>query len=508
MKTCPHCQQTYADTNAFCPRDGSALALVQGLTPGTLFRRKFRIIAELGRGGMGVVYRAQHIFLKEERALKLINARYSEDPQAVRRFLAEAMMANQINHPNVAAIYDADETDDGQPYVVMEYVPGVSLRQILRSDDSGDQKPLEPLRAIGIAMQVCAGLSTAHAKHIIHRDIKPDNILIVPGIDGNDIVKVVDFGIAKAKKELHGMTGTTHSLSQSGIFIGTPQYSSPEQARGVKGDLLDQRVDIYSLGIVLYEMLVGQVPFNGDIEDVLQHQKHTPPPLPNAMRPDLDIPEPIVSVTMKALNKDIASRFTTADEMRRALENARETILRPPEPVTIIPTVKASRPTIASKAQTPPDRLQAPVPDFKLQVIDAQKPRFSLKPLLVGLIAVIVLSISGYVVFGPAKTNTPTGEPNRQQQQQSLDPTSRGTETAKVPDAPKRTEKPSSEALADIPEKIREAQAAKEEGKYDNAIQLLQEVLRRDPSNVIATRALNDAQSAKALEERILGKKQ
>ena len=178
MKTCQKCGYTYPDSNAFCLRDGSPLSSLQALMPGTVLRRKFEILEELGRGGMGVVYRARHILLKEDRALKVIGGRHVGNPEAIRRFLSEAVLANRIDHPNVVRLLDLEETDDGLPYVVMEYVHGHSLRQILRPKAAVEQVALDPLRALNIASQVCEALAAAHKQRVIHRDIKPDNILI------------------------------------------------------------------------------------------------------------------------------------------------------------------------------------------------------------------------------------------------------------------------------------------------------------------------------------------
>ncbi len=312
MKKCPQCQMTYPDSASFCPRDASALAAADSLEPGMTIRRKYRIVSEIGRGGMGVVYRAQHLLFQEERALKVVSGAFASDPKFASRFLAEVLITRQLHHPNIVRVEDADETEDGQPFAVMEYVAGESLRHIIRREGV-----LEPARAFSIAAQVCAALAAAHQRGIIHRDIKPDNILLVPAPGGGDMVKVLDFGIAKVKEEA-AITLPEITSTKTGFFVGTPEYASPEQALGKKGSELDERTDLYSLGVVLYEMLSGQLPFRADTPmGMLLHQIQTPPE-----RPCLALPESVLAVLLRSLAKDRGQRYSSAEEMRLALEQA------------------------------------------------------------------------------------------------------------------------------------------------------------------------------------------
>jgi formylglycine-generating enzyme required for sulfatase activity/serine/threonine protein kinase len=321
MKKCSRCQTIYPDSAGFCSLDGAPLVAVAGLEPGTTIRRKYRIDGEIGRGGMGVVYKAWHIVFREARALKVINAQYAGEAQFVERFLVEALVTHGIQHPNIVRVEDTDETEDGCPFVAMEFVEGRSLRKLL-----AEEGPIEPARALYFASQVCAGLTAAHARGIIHRDIKPDNILVAE-VQGTEVIKVLDFGIAKLKRGF-GLTVAATPTTGS-VFLGTPEYASPEQARGGREVQLDPCSDIYSLAVVLYEMLTGQLPFTGPspMDLLLQHMQE-PPPDPRAVRPDLDLPEAAVAIVMKALQKDRMARYASAEEMRLALERATHALRR------------------------------------------------------------------------------------------------------------------------------------------------------------------------------------
>jgi len=234
--------------------------------------------------------------------------------QGLKGLMAEALLMRQLQHPHIVRVEDADYTEDDQPFVVMEYVDGQSLRQEL---DRGG--PLAPELALQIAAQTCSALSAAHQKGIIHRDIKPQNLLLVKGADGIETVKIIDFGIAKVREEA-GLGFTGMITGTTGVFVGTPAYASPEQALGMRGSELDGRTDLYSLGLVLYEMLTGRLLFAGDTPVALLVQRLKVPPLPpDRLRLDLNISHDVSKLVMKALEKDRENRYRSADEMERAI---------------------------------------------------------------------------------------------------------------------------------------------------------------------------------------------
>jgi len=279
-----------------------------------VIRKKYEILSEIGRGGMGVVYRARHLIWNEEKALKVLVATGAEAQQGLKGLMAEALVMRQLQHPHIVRVEDADYTDDDQPFVVMEFVDGQSLRQKL--DREG---PLAPELALQIADQTCSGLSAAHQKGIVHRDIKPQNLLLAKGSDGSETVKIIDFGIAKVREEAGlGFTGMT--TGTTGLFLGTPEYASPEQAQGMRGSELDGRTDLYSLGLVLYEMLTGQLPFAGStpLGVLMQRSQVAPVPLDRA-RPDLAFSPDVSNLVMKALEKERENRWRSAEEMERGI---------------------------------------------------------------------------------------------------------------------------------------------------------------------------------------------
>jgi formylglycine-generating enzyme required for sulfatase activity len=314
VKICPTCSASYGDDVGFCPRDGSALRSSARLEPGAVIRKKYEILSEIGRGGMGVVYRARHLIWNEEKALKVLLAAGAAAQQGIKGLMAEALVMRQLQHPHIVRVEDADYTEDDQPFVVMEYVDGQSLRQKL---DRGG--PLAPELALQIAAQTCSALSAAHQKGIIHRDVKPQNLLLAKNAEGSETVKVIDFGIAKVREEA-GLGFTGMMTGTTGLFVGTPAYASPEQALGMRGSDLDGRTDLYSLGLVLYEMLTGRLPFAGDTPvAVLVQRLQVPPVLPDRLRPDLNISPDVSKLAMKALEKERENRYRSAEEMERAI---------------------------------------------------------------------------------------------------------------------------------------------------------------------------------------------
>jgi serine/threonine protein kinase len=313
VKSCPHCKSTYPTHFTVCPQDASPLEEIGALAEGTVLRGKYKILSKLGEGGMGAVYKARHIRFDEVCALKVVLPDHLQDPTFLQRFNAEAVLMRRLDHPHAVRVQDVDETEDGLPFFVMEYVEGEALDVVLR------RGPLAIDRAIRIASQACEALAAAHRQGVIHRDIKPGNLLLARTAEGLDHVKLLDFGIAKVKAGSPLREGA--SITQTGAFVGTPSYMSPEQCKGVHGDQLTGASDLYSLGVVLYHMLTGRVPFKADtgVGVLMAHMQQLPPD-PRDFRPD--IPPKLVAVILRAMEKDPARRFASADEMREALEEA------------------------------------------------------------------------------------------------------------------------------------------------------------------------------------------
>src|SRR3954454_9058921 len=314
MKICDSCRATYPTEYSTCPKDGTTLRFSSELTPGTVVRGKYEIQEKIGTGGMASVYRAQHLAFNEVVAMKVVSQKLMEDEGFLKRFKTEAVVTRRLEHPNAVRVEDFDTLEDGRPFMAMEYVNGRSLRHILL-----DKKVLPPERAVNIARQASAALAAAHKLGITHRDIKPDNILLVENPDSTDTVKVLDFGIAKIREGSTGF-GAGYTPTQTGLVVGTPQYLSPEQAMGKHGSEVDGRADLYSIGVVLYEMLTGQLPFHSDTTiGLLMHHIHTVPTPAHYLKPDLNIPPAISLVLMKILEKDPSKCFQTADELVTAL---------------------------------------------------------------------------------------------------------------------------------------------------------------------------------------------
>jgi WD40 repeat protein/serine/threonine protein kinase len=310
MKQCPVCNTDFPDQHQTCPTDG-ALLLALGSAewaPGTLIRGKYRILATLGKGGMGIVYKAQHITLEEFRALKVMFPQLAAEPKFRQRFLREARETRKLrNNPHVVTIEDQEQAEDGSLYIVMEYVDGVSLRDLLRAA----RGPLPPVQAFNIARGMAEGLQAAHALGIVHRDIKPDNILIARDAAGREVPKVADFGIMALKE-------SSTALS-SGPLLTAP-YAAPEQWKGEPGKQLDGRTDLYALGMTLYEMLTGRLPFQAEtpVHWMHAHLMLQPPP-PSHFRPELANQPAVDALVLRLLAKDPSDRPADAQAFLKEL---------------------------------------------------------------------------------------------------------------------------------------------------------------------------------------------
>jgi serine/threonine protein kinase len=311
MKSCPTCQAIYPNDFSVCPRDSTPLQSTTELSSGAVLRGKYQILAKLGEGGMGVVYKVRHVHFDEVFAIKVVSPSLLADSGFQQRFRTEALLMRRLDHANAVRVQDYDETEDGRPFMVMEYVEGMGLEHIM-----AQEAVFGIPRALRITMQVCEALGAAHKLGVVHRDIKPSNILVMQRPDGTDHVKVLDFGVAKV---MEGSGVQAASVTRTGFVVGTPDYMSPEQAQGLRGDLLDGRSDLYSLGVVLFQLLTGRLPFSADtpVMVLLAHMQQKPPN-PRELR---DIPGPLSSLVLRALEKEPALRFPSAEAMRDALKS-------------------------------------------------------------------------------------------------------------------------------------------------------------------------------------------
>src|SRR5262245_37762573 len=446
MKSCPACNTRYEDETTFCTRDGTPVVpdMVAGQTPsmlGQILDGRWRVIKKLGEGGMGEVYVAEHIHIEKKVAMKLLRAEVLGNAEAVSRFYQEARSASTIGHENIIQIEDFGKLPDGRVYMLMEYLLGAPLNEMIA------REPLPLGRALDVVIQVCRGLSAAHAKGITHRDMKPENVYVTQK-DGRDLPKILDFGIAKVQ---HG--DTAQNLTQAGTIYGTPFYMAPEQALGGR---MDHRVDIYAMGIILYEVFCGVLPFKGEtfMGILTQHITMQPdPPSVVAAQNGRQMPPELEMIILKAIRKNADERFQSMNELAIALADVyrayvgpRRTDMMGAVPSHMLPTMGvhvggASGATLALSASgsvpaiTPggmrPMMTPAGVPAYHtpgaMHAIPAMTPGGipayaqpappSRKGLWIGLVLLVSLGIGGgagwYFVAGPGKKDAKAETPEK-----------------------------------------------------------------------------------------------
>jgi serine/threonine-protein kinase len=314
MALCGQCHREAPEGAMFCSFCGASIRpqTAAGEPPDPLIGQKIHgkyLVTELiGRGGMGEVYKANHLSLDRPVVLKLLKKSFLNDPSIEQRFHREARAASRLNHPNSISIIDFGKTDDNTLFMAMEYLSGRSLARVIAED-----QPIPEARVVHIGAQILAALAEAHALGIIHRDLKPENVMLESRRDEPDFVKVLDFGIAKLNEPGDG----AGRLTQAGIVCGTPGYMSPEQ---VRGDELDPRSDIYSVGVILYEMLSGVLPFEADTPMglVTKHLVEEVPPL-SVRRPGLQVSPGLEELVLRCLAKDREHRPASAEDLRKEL---------------------------------------------------------------------------------------------------------------------------------------------------------------------------------------------
>jgi serine/threonine-protein kinase len=314
MRPCPQCQSECEEKHKFCPTCGFPVGKVAAQSDDPLVGRTlpggYVILELVGIGGMGRVYRAEQTNLGRTVAVKIIHPHLVGEENAAARFITEARAASRLNHPNSVAVIDFGKTEDGQLYLVMEFLRGKDLARV-----QYEEGPLSFRRLVNVLRQVLAALSEAHHLGIIHRDLKPENVILEQVRTGGDFVKVVDFGLAKMRIE-----AVQPNITSPGIVCGTPEYMSPEQGRG---DPLDARSDLYAVGVIFYQLLTGRLPFEAEspTQVVLMHITE-PPEDPRTVVPERGIPSLLADVCLMALAKDPAHRFGDADEFAAALGDA------------------------------------------------------------------------------------------------------------------------------------------------------------------------------------------
>lgn len=310
VKRCRGCGARFSASVDFCPNDGTRLETIdEDKYLDKELLGQFRIEAKIGAGGMGVVYRAHQRNVERKVAIKVLHEDLTRDPEAVRRFQREAQVAASIDHANVVRVLLYGELPDGSGYIAMEFLEGTPLVDVLLAE-----RTLGLGRAIHITAQVCAGVGEAHARGIVHRDIKPENVMLTRRGADPDFVKVLDFGVARI------LQGDGSGVTQTGLVFGTARYISPE---GASGDATDARSDVYSIGVMLFQMLAGEPPFDGPTPVAVMMQ-HLQEPAPDVRsRPaSRDVPSPIAEVIARAMSKHPEDRFDDARELRTALLRA------------------------------------------------------------------------------------------------------------------------------------------------------------------------------------------
>jgi len=314
-KYCSHCNAAFASQIDKCPRDGADLQRFD-INPllGQVFGGRYRLVEKLGAGGMGEVYRAEHVTIGKSFAIKVLLGEVAADNGMVARFHREAKALSLLSHRNIVSVADFGETDEGLLYLATEFINGTSLSYEMR------QRKFDVDRIIHILRQIGKALAHAHRRGLVHRDLKPDNVMLVQADDERDVVKILDFGIARVvDNEATDDIDTINRLTTQGIVMGTPAYISPEQAMGTP---VDHRADLYSLGVVLYELLAGDLPFSGKnpIELMSKHLREAPPELVRE-----DITGEFRALTMRLLEKKPEDRFKDADTFLALLEALKET---------------------------------------------------------------------------------------------------------------------------------------------------------------------------------------
>jgi serine/threonine-protein kinase len=337
---------------------------------GRVIAGRYRVIGQIGAGAMGAVYKAEEIQTRRLAAIKVLSPDRRGDAEYVARFQREASMAARISHPNAVRTFDAGTTEDGSAYIAMEYVEGEPLSQIIKT-----QAPLSLERVVAITWQAAAALHSGHQLNVVHRDFKPDNVLLGRQADGLDTVKVLDFGLAKPT----AVDPQFQELTQVGYVVGTPQYISPEQ---VKNEPVSARSDLYSLAVVVYEMLTGGLPFTGKTPQRQMFNRLLEEPMAlNVVNPTLALPPEVEMVLMKALSRRPEERYASTVEFAHALSSAAHSgFEQSPRGQTVI-------------ARIAPQPARPAPPAYPPAASHTAQPQASSSKIIIAVIAIAVLAI-------------------------------------------------------------------------------------------------------------------
>nr|WP_255449817.1 MULTISPECIES: serine/threonine-protein kinase [Myxococcaceae] len=365
---------------------------------GRIVAQKYRVEALIGEGGMGKVYRARQFALDKPVVLKVLRQSLMSDERTVARFQREARAASRLNHPNSINVLDFGQAEDGAFFIAMEFVSGKDLHQVLSTE-----WPLPEARIVRIVAQVLSALGDAHIAGVIHRDLKPENIMVEQRRNAPDFVKVLDFGIAKIQ-EAGDSDGP--ALTRAGFVCGTPEYMSPEQARGAT---LDARSDLYAVGVILYQLVTGLLPFDSDsaVGFATKHLTEVPPP-PSQRRPGVRVSTGLEQLILRALAKDPELRPQSAEAFREELRALQQEAVGTPAPRPLLLTTPAppTAPQAASFASTRPVALRAPEPAPRPATAAGGRSLLGFK-VLTGALVVAALAVAGYALQGWVRPPAP-----------------------------------------------------------------------------------------------------
>ncbi len=359
MKSCPSCGATAEPAARFCLECGHAFEEDVGPAAadpwsGRLVAGRYRLLGKLGDGGMGEVFRAEQLPMGRQVALKILKQSLADDAQAVERFKREAQAASQLSHPNTITVHDFGQDDDGTLFIAMELLAGQGLDRVL-----GDGTVLRPDRTVAILAQVCGSLAEAHGRGLVHRDLKPENIMLITLGEQPDYVKVLDFGIAKVTQSSRG--DRLETITRAGAIFGTPQYMAPEQ---IRGEEIDARADVYALGVVLYQMIAGQLPFAAStvVEMLTKHLSAQPAPITreHGSADDVEAFARLEAVALRALSKDPNQRQASARAFLEDLMAAMPHVVL--NPLTgMMPQTAPPSPALTVDAIAAPGRTTSPL---------------------------------------------------------------------------------------------------------------------------------------------------